>query len=193
MDARLMQTIIADSFSALTQLAAAAQRQCSQQLADGAKLTCRAIAGGHKVMFCGNGGSAADAQHFAAEVVGRFRRRRRALPALSLTTDTSILSAVANDASFRDVFARQVEAIGRRGDVLVCISTSGRSPNIVEAARTARRLGISVIALLGAHTRTLARLADVVIAVPSKDTARIQEIHALLGHAFCQIIEAELA
>jgi D-sedoheptulose 7-phosphate isomerase len=143
-------------------------------------------------MFCGNGGSAADAQHFAAELVGKFYRKRRALAALSLTTDTSILSSIGNDVSFRSVFARQVEAIGRRGDVLVCISTSGKSPNVVEAARAAHRMGIKVVALLGAYTKVLGRLSDVVISVPSRDTARIQEMHALIGHTVCQIVEAEL-
>jgi D-sedoheptulose 7-phosphate isomerase len=193
MDDRVMRSLVANSFTQLAALADETQRQCAYALTSAAKLTCRSMAAGGKVMFCGNGGSAADAQHFAAEIVGRFRRKRRALPALSLTTDTSVLSAIANDISFRNVFARQVEAIGRRGDVLVCISTSGKSQNVVAAARTARRMGIRVIAMLGAYTEALGRQSDVVISVPSRDPARIQEMHALIGHTVCQIIEAELS
>lgn len=192
MDDRVMRGLAASGFTQLAALAGETERQCAEALVRAAKLACESMTAGRKVMFCGNGGSAADAQHFAAEIVGRFRRKRRALPALSLTTDTSVLSAVANDISFRNVFARQVEAIGRRGDVLVCISTSGKSQNVVAAARTARRMGITVIAMLGAYTRVLGPLADVVVAVPSGDTARIQEMHTLVGHTICQIIEAEL-
>jgi len=151
------------------------------------------LAGGGKLLVCGNGGSAADAQHFAAELVGRFEGERRALPALALTTDTSILTAVANDYSYHLVFARQVAAFATPGDLLVAISTSGRSANVLAAAAEARRIGCPVIALTGEGGGDLAGAAEVVLAVPSRRTSRIQEIHALCLHALLERVEARLA
>ncbi|HLC29667.1 MAG TPA: D-sedoheptulose 7-phosphate isomerase [Dehalococcoidia bacterium] len=148
---------------------------------------------GHKVMFCGNGGSAADAQHIAAELVGRTRagQERTALPAISLTTDSSVLTALANDYGFDQVFQRQVEAIGLNGDVLVAISTSGNSLNVLHAVRAARERQIKTIGLLGRGGKLLSAV-DHAISVPSDNTARIQETHIAIGHVICDLVEKML-
>ena len=147
---------------------------------------------GGKVLACGNGGSAASAQHFVAELVGRYRVDRPALAAVALAADTVTLTAVANDADFARVFARQVEALARPGDALVAISTSGRSPNVLAAARAARALGCTVVALTGRPGASpLAALADAVISAPSDAVARIQEVHALALHALARALEAD--
>ncbi|MBV8495880.1 MAG: SIS domain-containing protein [Gammaproteobacteria bacterium] len=138
---------------------------------------------GGKILACGNGGSAAHAQHLVAELVGRFREDRRALPAIALTADSATLTALGNDFGYGEVFARQVRALARSGDLLVAISTSGNSANVIAAARTARDLGCSVLALTGAGGGELAGHADLVIAAPSADVARIQEVHTLAIHA----------
>lgn len=151
-----------------------------------------ALGAGGKLMFCGNGGSAADAQHIAAELTGRYVLDRKPLAAIALTTDTSALTAIANDYSFSDVFARQVEALGVRQDCLIVISTSGNSPNILKAARAARRKGMSVVGLLGRDGGKAAKLCNAPIIVPSNTTARIQEAHGFIGHALCAHIEATL-
>jgi D-sedoheptulose 7-phosphate isomerase len=148
------------------------------------------LAAGGKVLLCGNGGSAADCQHIAAELVGRFGRERRALAAIALTVDTSALTAIANDYSFDRVFARQVEALGRKGDALLAISTSGRSKNVLEALRAARGLGMRTLALTGEGGRGME--ADLCLAVPSRETPRVQECHILLGHVLCEIAESRL-
>lgn len=149
---------------------------------------------GGKVLACGNGGSAASAQHFVAELVGRYRIDRPALAAVALVADAVTLTAVANDADFSRVFARQVEALARPGDVLVAISTSGRSPNVLAAARTARSLGCAVVALAGRSPGApLAAHADAMISVPSDAVARIQEVHALALHALARALEADAA
>jgi D-sedoheptulose 7-phosphate isomerase len=149
--------------------------------------------GGGKLLLCGNGGSAADCQHIAAEFVNRLNkdRERRALPALALTTDTSCLTAYANDYGFEGVFARQVEAFGTAGDVLLAISTSGSSPNVLAAADAARARGIAVVALLG-ETGRLAAAADVAIKVPSRDTELIQQVHLAVEHLLCELVERAL-
>lgn len=144
---------------------------------------------GNKVLWCGNGGSAADSQHLAAELVGRFRRSRRGLPSIALTTDTSILTAVANDFGYDEVFARQVGALGQPGDVLVGISTSGNSKNVCAALQKARQLGASTVAMTGQNGGRMAVLADVCLRVPSTDPARIQEAHIFCGHMLCEWIE----
>lgn len=148
-----------------------------------------AIDAGHTVLVCGNGGSAAESQHFAAELTGRFVRNRRALPAVALTVDSSALTAIANDFGFEHVFARQVEALGRPGDVLVAISTSGNSPSVVRAAEAARARGMGVVALTGADPGALGTCADEVLAVPDPVVARVQEVHLTLLHAWCEQIE----
>jgi D-sedoheptulose 7-phosphate isomerase len=142
-----------------------------------------------KLLVCGNGGSAADAQHFAAEMVGRFERERRALPAIALSTDTSAITAIANDFGYEHVFARQVDALARKGDVLIVISTSGRSPSVLAAATRGRALGCHVVALTGEAGDTLGGIADTWLAVPSTKVARIQEIHELCLHAAAQAVE----
>jgi D-sedoheptulose 7-phosphate isomerase len=148
---------------------------------------------GGKVMLCGNGGSASQAQHLAAELVSKFRLRRPALSALALTTDTSILTAQANDIGFETVFERQVEAHGRKGDVLVGLSTSGRSENVVKAFLFARKIGVATVALIGNdRTSQLAKVADSVLFVRSSDTPRIQEAHIVAGHIICDLVEVEL-
>jgi D-sedoheptulose 7-phosphate isomerase len=149
------------------------------------------LGAGRKILWCGNGGSAADSQHLAAEIVGRFRRERRGLPAVSLTTDTSILTAVANDYGYEAVFSRQVEALGNPGDMLVGLSTSGTSRNVVRALATARELGLTTVAFTGEGGGNLAAQADFLFAVPSRDTARIQEAHSLAGHMLCDWIELD--
>jgi D-sedoheptulose 7-phosphate isomerase len=149
-----------------------------------------ALASGRALLICGNGGSAADAQHFACELAGRYEADRPALRAVALTCDTSLLTAVANDLGFDRVFARQVEALGQPGDVLLAISTSGASPSVLQAARTARARGLAVIALTGETGGALAPLADLRVAVPSRRTARIQEVHALVLHALAEALEA---
>jgi D-sedoheptulose 7-phosphate isomerase len=146
---------------------------------------------GGKIMWCGNGGSAADSQHLAAEIVGRFRRERRGLPSISLTTDTSILTAVANDYGFDHIFSRQVEALGNAGDLLVGISTSGNSPNVVAAIEMARSLGVTTVAFTGPCGGKLAEVADHLLAIAGRDTARVQEAQILAGHMLCDWIELE--
>jgi D-sedoheptulose 7-phosphate isomerase len=150
-----------------------------------------ALVQGKKILWCGNGGSAADAQHMAAEIVGRFRRERRGLPSIALTTDTSILTAVANDYGYEAVFSRQVEALGNEGDVLVAISTSGNSPNVVKAVEMAKELGLVTVGFTGAGGGRLATLADFLFAVPTKDTARVQEAHSLVAHVLCDWVELD--
>ncbi len=157
-----------------------------------ADLVAAALAGGCKLMLCGNGGSAADSQHLAAELTGRFVKDRRPLAAVALSTDTSALTCIANDYSFDDVFARQVVGLGRPGDCLVAISTSGNSRNVIRAAEAARAAGIHTIGLLGRDGGKLVGLCDVPIVVPSGVTARIQEAHIFIGHTLCAMVEEAL-
>jgi D-sedoheptulose 7-phosphate isomerase len=152
----------------------------------------RAIAGGGKVMFCGNGGSAADSQHLAAELVGKLVFPRRAMAGLALTTDSSALTAIGNDFGFEHVFSRQVEGLGRPGDVLVGISTSGKSRNVTLAFETARKVGIATVAMTGKAPGPMSALADMWLAVPHRETQKIQEGHIVLGHIFCALVEARI-
>ena len=158
-----------------------------------AEIIYQTIAKGNKILICGNGGSAADAQHIAAEFVGRYETERRALPAIALTTDTSALTALANDYDFERIFARQVEALAREGDCLIAISTSGNSPNVISAVMEARKLGCKVIGLTGAKGKKLASLTDNCILILHERTARIQEAHITIGHIWCEIIDKKLA
>ncbi|HEV2495115.1 MAG TPA: D-sedoheptulose 7-phosphate isomerase [Terriglobia bacterium] len=153
----------------------------------------RSLRSGHKLLLFGNGGSAADAQHIAAELVGRYLRNRAALPAVALTTNTSSLTAIANDRSFDHVFARQIEALGRAGDVALGISTSGRSRNVLLGIKAAERRGLVTVGMSGKVGGQLKGLVDYLIRVPSKNTPRIQEAHILIGHVLCEILERELA
>lgn len=152
----------------------------------------QSLAGGGKLLLCGNGGSAADCQHIAAELVGRLQGERRALAAIALTTDSSALTAIANDYGYEQVFARQVEGLGQRGDVLLAISTSGQSPSVLAAVQVARARGLATIALAGKGGGPLAPACDVALVVPSDVTARIQEAHIVIGHALCFGIEQRL-
>lgn len=144
---------------------------------------------GGKIIFCGNGGSAADSQHMAAELVGRFNKNRKAIPAISLTTDTSILTAIANDFGYENVFSRQLEALGHPGDTLICISTSGSSKNVLKAIEAAKQLKIKSILLTKQGSQSQ---SDITIRVPSDNTARIQEGHELILHTLCEMIEKSL-
>jgi D-sedoheptulose 7-phosphate isomerase len=152
----------------------------------------RRIKEGRKLLLCGNGGSAADCQHIAAEFVGRFKLERRALPAIALTTDTSILTAVSNDYSFDRVFERQVEALGEEGDVLIGISTSGNSKNVINAVLKAKEMGILTVGFLGRDGGKLAGLVDYPFVVKNFSTPRIQEVHITLGHVLCDFVEKYL-
>jgi len=159
-------------------------------VARAARLLASAFASGRKLLICGNGGSAADAQHVAGEFVNQFLARgRRALPALALTTDGGVLTCVANDTGFERVFARQVEAFGGEGDVLLAITTSGNSPNVVAAAEVARARGMKVVGLLGRDGGRVRRLCDLALVVPADDTQRVQETHNLIGHVLCHLVE----
>lgn len=152
-------------------------------------MVARSMAGGGVLLVCGNGGSAADAQHIAAELTGRFFRDRRALPAMALHGNTSSLTAIGNDYGYDEVFAREVEAHGRKGDVLLAISTSGDSRNVVRAIETARDKGMTVIGLTGEHGGKMRDLCDACLCVPSRSTPRIQECHILIGHTICELLE----
>ncbi|MFH1942035.1 MAG: D-sedoheptulose 7-phosphate isomerase [bacterium] len=149
----------------------------------------RSLKSGGKILLCGNGGSAADSQHIAAELIGRFGMERKAMPAIALTTDTSILTAVSNDYGYEEIFRRQVEALGKAGDVLVGISTSGRSKNVVLAMEKAKALGMTTVALAGSEEGPMTRVADVAIRIPASESARIQEGHIAVGHILCNLVE----
>jgi len=151
-----------------------------------------ALRAGHKLLIAGNGGSAADAQHIAAEIVGRYKKDRPAYAAIALTTDTSALTAIANDYTFEHVFARQVAGLGRRGDVLLVLSTSGRSPNILAALRTAHEHGVITIGLTGSKGAAMGVVCDHLLVAPSDDTPVIQQIHLAVGHGICDAIEQTL-
>ena len=177
----------------------ATKQRAVEVLAEPIELAARrmtqAVIEGHKILSCGNGGSAGDAQHFSSEMLNRFERERRGLPAIALSTDTSTLTSIANDYSYDQVFARQVRALGTPGDLLLGISTSGRSPNVVEAVDAAHEQGMNAIVLSGRDGGTLrGRLAegDIEICVPSEVTARIQEVHLLVIHCLCDLIDRQL-
>lgn len=172
---------VANNFQALRELAPVVER-AARTLAD-------IVRQDNKVMFCGNGGSAADAQHLAAELTGRYLKERKPLPALALTTDTSALTAIGNDYGFAEVFARQLRGLGRKGDGLVAISTSGNSDNVVNAVLAAKEIGIATIALTGQSGGKLRQFADIAICVPSAQTNHIQEMHIAIGHYLCGFIE----
>lgn len=156
------------------------------------KLIAMCLQRGNKVLLCGNGGSAADAQHIAAEFVGRFIAERKGLPAIALTTDTSILTAVANDYGYDHVFARQVEALAKEGDVLIGISTSGNSPNVLAAVEAAKQMGCSAIGLLGRDGGKLKLLVEHAVTVPAQLTAAVQECHIVIGHIWCAMVDAAI-
>lgn len=163
----------------------------SHDILEAEKEISRTINRGNKVLICGNGGSAADAQHFAAELVGRYLKERDAISAIALTTDSSILTAIANDYGFVHIFRRQIEALGKDGDLLFAISTSGNSGNVINAIETAKRIGLKVITLLGKDGGKIKGSGDTEIIIPYKKTPRIQELHITIIHILCELLENE--
>jgi D-sedoheptulose 7-phosphate isomerase len=156
------------------------------------ELISEAVLSGNKALLCGNGGSAADAQHIAAEFVGRYEDERRAFPAIALTVDTSALTAISNDYGYEKVFARQVEALAGPNDVLIAISTSGNSPNVLSAVMLANKIGCKTIGLTGANGKKLAGLCHAAVLAPSTRTSRIQEVHGAIGHIWCEMVDRKL-
>ena len=186
---------VAGHFADSANLKLAAAQLLAGPVARAARVLAEALKGGGKALACGNGGSAADAQHFAAELVNRFEIERPPLAAVALTTDSSTLTSIANDYAYQQVFAKQLRALGRRGDVLLAMSTSGNSANVLEAVQAAHELGVRVIALTGAGGGKLAAalsVDDVHLCVPHKNTARIQEVHLLMLHCLCDAIDFQL-
>lgn len=175
----------------LARLAEESAQALPGEIAAAAALVQKTLAGGGTLFFCGNGGSAADAQHIATEYVVRYMRNRRALPAVALTTDSSLLTAAGNDLGFDQIFSRQVEALVRAGDLLVVHSTSGNSPNVVRAAEAARGKGARVLALTSRDGGALRPLADVAIVVPTDRTDRAQELHLMIQHVICELAESD--
>jgi len=163
------------------------------QIIDLSNMVIESLKKGGKVMLFGNGGSASDSQHIAAELVGRYQKDRQALPALALTTNTSILTAIANDYGYDAVFAKQVEALGDKNDIVIGISTSGKARNVVAGIKQAKKMGIKTIVFTGGDGGEIAKLADVSLVVPSKVTARIQEAHIAVGHIICELVEEYFA
>ncbi len=162
------------------------------EIAKVAEQCAQALSSGRKIMLAGNGGSAADAQHIAAEFVGRFKIERRPLPAIAFTTDTSLLTAVGNDYGFEEVFARQVRGLGQPGDLFIGISTSGNSPNVLRAISACREMGVTTVGFTGSGGGGMASDCDLLLAVPSSETPRIQESHILLGHLLCELVDDRL-
>lgn len=188
----MQERIIADLKESI-EVKNAVLKQLAPKIEEAAKLILSSLKNGNKVMLCGNGGSAADSQHFAAELIGRFKKERASIPAIALSTDTSILTSLGNDYGFDVIFKRQVEGLGKQGDVLIGISTSGGSKNVLEAFKLAKTKGIKTIALLGCGGGILGSNADLAIIVPSKNTPRIQEAHETVIHILCRLIEEEMS
>lgn len=183
---------IKQHFAASIEVKMRAADLLSSQIALASDVMLKALVNGHKILACGNGGSAADAQHFSAELINRFEMERPSLPAISLTTDTSVITSIANDYSFDEIFSKQIRGFGQAGDVLLVISTSGHSSNIIQAIKVAQAQQLRVIALTGKDGGKIAPLlqeGDVEIRVPSQSTARIQETHILVLHCFCDLID----
>lgn len=182
-------------FEASAKLKLAAMEQLTPVIAAAAELIARQLLAGNKVLSCGNGGSAGDAQHFSSEMLNRFERERPGLPAVALSTDTSTLTSIANDYHYNEIFSKQVRALGQDGDILLAISTSGNSANVVQAIEAAHDRGMQVVALTGKEGGTMAmKLADgdIELRVPSESTARIQEVHLLIIHCLCDLIDLQL-
>lgn len=175
------------------QAAAAALAADHSSIKPIAELLTKTVMSGGKILICGNGGSAADCQHIAGEFVGRFKKERRAIAAVALSTDTSILTCLGNDYGFDTIFSRQVEALGRRGDLLIAISTSGSSPNVLKASAKARELGMAVVGFLGKKGGDILPHCDLAFLAPETDTPRVQEMHILAAHIICGLVEDEVA
>ena len=189
-----MESMVSKAFEDAALLIAAVRndRLLQAGVAEAARMALETLQKGEKLLFAGNGGSAAEAQHMAAEYVSRFKFDRPGLPALAITTDTSALTAIGNDFGYEKVFARQIEALGRPGDLIFLSSTSGRSPNILLAIEASRKLGMRSVLLTGSGYVAASPGPDLVLMVPSMETARIQEIHFVIGHTICEIVEQRM-
>jgi len=183
---------VSESLVELSRLAATVADTAAEQIAEAGKLVWDSLSAGGKVLACGNGGSAADAQHFVAELVGRMGRERRALPAVSLSADSSVVTALTNDYGAENLFSRQIEALGQTGDVLLAISTSGHSPNVLRAVEVAHQRGLRTIALLGEDGDPSLSSCDVCIHVPCPNSQRVQELHMAALHAICDLVERQV-
>lgn len=164
-------------------------KESAQDVEEAAAILQKAFKSGNKLLVFGNGGSASDSQHIAAELVNKYALKRKALPAIALTTDGSILTSVSNDGSFENVFSRQIEALGKKGDVALALSTGGKSPNVIKALKTAKSMELKTIALVGSDKSKVTRVVDCCISVPSKSTPRIQELHITIAHIICELID----
>tara|TARA_B100001093_G_scaffold120332_1_gene113036 strand:- start:2360 stop:2923 length:564 start_codon:yes stop_codon:yes gene_type:complete len=165
---------------------------CSEDINKAAELIILSLQNNGKIMFCGNGGSASDSQHLSSELVGKYQMKRKPISSIALTTDTSAITAISNDFSFNDIFSRQIEALGKEGDVLYATSTSGKSKNILNAIKKANELKIKTIGLTGINDSNMHSMCDIVIKAPSLRTDRIQEMHIAIGHVICELIEKRL-
>ena len=188
-----MENEIKSLFDKNIELHRAVRDELAPKIAEAASLIINAYNQGRKLLLCGNGGSAADSQHIAAELVGRFKKERRGLPAIALTTDTSIMTAVANDYWYDVLFARQVEALGDKDDILIALSTSGNSVNIIRAVEAAKFKGLETIGFLGSNGGKLEELVDISLLVPSEESDTIQEVHILIGHILCNLIDSKVS
>lgn len=188
-----MKQTIKDEFSSHLETIKKVIETMEDNLAQASLLAVETLKNGNKILLCGNGGSAADAQHIAAELTGRYKRERRGLPGIALTTDTSALTAIGNDYGYDRVFDRQVEALANKGDLIIGISTSGNSKNIVSALKLGRELGCKTLGFSGRDGGAMNEVCDINLVVPSNNTPRIQEMHILFGHTICQIIDNELS
>jgi D-sedoheptulose 7-phosphate isomerase len=188
-----MKNAIIKEFLAHQETIAKVIETMQEPLLEASKLAVETLRAGNKILLCGNGGSAADAQHIAAELTGRYKTERRGLPGIALTTDTSALTAIGNDYGYDRVFDRQVEALAQKGDLLIGISTSGNSTNVINALKVAREMGCKTLGLTGRDGGAMNELCDINLVVPSNDTPRIQEMHILFAHTICQIIDNELS
>ena len=188
-----MKNAIIKEFLAHQETIAKVIETMQEPLLEASKLAVETLRAGNKILLCGNGGSAADAQHIAAELTGRYKTERRGLPGIALTTDTSALTAIGNDYGYDRVFDRQVEALANKGDLIIGISTSGNSKNIVSALKLGKELGCKTLGFSGRDGGAMNEVCDVNLIVPSSDTPRIQEMHILFGHTICQIVDNELS
>ena len=189
----MIKTMIEQEFQAHKKTIEAVIESLIPNVEEASRIAIETLKNGNKILLCGNGGSAADAQHIAAELTGRYKTERRGLPGIALTTDTSALTAIANDYGYDRVFDRQVEALANKGDLLIAISTSGNSPNILSAIKTAKEMGCYTIGLSGRDGGAMNDVCDLNIVIPSDDTPRIQEMHILVGHTICQAIDDALS
>jgi D-sedoheptulose 7-phosphate isomerase len=186
------ESLLSEKISTLRSILSTLLEQQKDVFNESAGVFTKALVRGNTIFWCGNGGSASESSHLAVELIGRFKNNRRPLPSISLNSDTSAITCIANDFGYDEIFARQLEGLARKGDVLVVLSTSGKSENILRALRKGKELGVTTIALLGKGGGEAASLADHPIVVNSSETARIQEIHLLIGHTFCEFAEMEM-